>query len=121
MEAEKKVIKSVRVLPSVFEKISDIAKESGRTIFADKNKNIDARLYENCNSRSKSISKYTTQSVLIQAAGTSSSPTALSYSSLYSDGNNGSNWVVYRLLRVFRWRPHQRMMRLTLLTMVVMY
>ena len=77
--------------------IDDIAKESGRTIFADKNKNIDARLYENCNSRSKSISKYTTQSVLIQAAGTSSSPTALSYSSLYSDGNNGSNWVIYRL------------------------
>lgn len=31
MEAEKKVIKSVRVLPSVFEKISDIAKESGMT------------------------------------------------------------------------------------------
>ena len=77
--------------------IDDIAKESGRTIFADRNKNIDARLYENCNSRAKAISKYVTTSVTIQAAGTASSPTATGYGSRYSDGNNGSNWVIYRL------------------------
>ncbi len=77
--------------------LDDIAKESGRTIFADKNKNIDARIYENCNTRNKSINKYTTQSVVIQAAGTASSPTSTSYGALYSDGNNGSNWVIYRL------------------------
>ena len=77
--------------------IDDIAKESGRTIFADKNKNIDARIYENCNKLYKRINKYTTQSVLIQAAGTSSSPTSVTYNNLYSDGNNGANWVIYRL------------------------
>ena len=77
--------------------LDDIAKESGRTIFADKNKNIDARLYENCISRLKSINKYTTQSVTIQAAGTASSPTSIAWGAKYSDGNNGANWVIYRL------------------------
>ena len=77
--------------------IDDIAKESGRTIFADKNKNIDARIYENCNKLFKSINKYATQSVLIQATGTSSSPTSITYNNMYSDGNNGANWVIYRL------------------------
>ena len=77
--------------------IDDIAKESGRTIFADKNKNIDARIYENCNILTKSINKYTSQQVLIQAAGSSSSPMSISYSGIYADGNNGANWVIYRL------------------------
>ena len=75
----------------------DIAKESGRTIFADKNKNIDARMYESCNKFFKSINKYTTTSVQISAAGTSSSPSNISYFNIYSDGNNGANWVIYRL------------------------
>ena len=75
----------------------DIAKESGRTIFADKNKNIDARMYESCNKLFKSINKYTTTSVQISAAGTSSSPSTISYFNIYSDGNNGANWVIYRL------------------------
>ena len=77
--------------------LDDIAKESGRTIFADKNKSIDARMYENCNKSFKSINKYTTTSVQISAAGTSSSPSTISYVNIYSDGNNGSNWVIYRL------------------------
>ena len=55
--------------------LDDIAKESGRTIFADRNKNIDARIYENCHIAYKGINKYTTSSTLIQAAGTSSTPT----------------------------------------------
>ena len=75
----------------------DIAKESGRTIFDDRNKNIDARLYENCNKAFKSINKYTTRGVQISAAGTSSTPTSIAYVDMYSDGNNGSNWVIYRL------------------------
>ena len=77
--------------------IDDIAKESGRTIFADKNKNIDARIYENCNIAAKSISKFTTQRIIIQAAGSTSKPTAIAYEQIYSDGNNGSNWIIYRL------------------------
>ena len=75
----------------------DIAKESGRTIFDDRNKNIDARLYENCNKAFKSINKYTTRGLQINAAGTSSKPTSIAYFDMYSDGNNGSNWVIYRL------------------------
>jgi hypothetical protein len=75
----------------------DIAKESGRTIFADRNKNIDARLYENCNKAFKSINKYTTRGVQISAAGTSSTPTSIAYVDIYSDGNCGANWVIYRL------------------------
>lgn len=77
--------------------LDDIAKESGRTIFADKNKNVDARMYENCNKLFKSINKYTTSSVQISAAGTSSSPSSIAYFNMYSDGNNGANWVIYRL------------------------
>ena len=77
--------------------IDDIAKESGRTIFADKNKNIDARIYENCQIVNKGINKYTTTSTLIQAAGTSSTPTSVAYAMQYSDGNCGANWVIYRL------------------------
>lgn len=77
--------------------LDDIAKESGRTIFADKNKSIDARMYENCNKLFKSINKYTTSSVQISAAGTSSSPSSIAYFNMYSDGNNGANWVIYRL------------------------
>ena len=77
--------------------LDDIAKESGRTIFADKNKNIDARIYEDCHIVNKGINKYTTPSVLIQAAGTASSPTAITYGMQYNDGNCGANWVIYRL------------------------
>ena len=61
------------------------------------NKSIDARMYENCNKLFKSINKYTTSSVQISAAGTSSSPSSIAYFNMYSDGNNGANWVIYRL------------------------
>ena len=77
--------------------LDDIVKESGRTIFADKNKYADARIYENCNMKLGTINKFTTQSVLIQATGTSGSPMPFSYGNFYNDNNNGSNWVIYRL------------------------
>lgn len=77
------------------------ASGSDRKVFADKNKMYDARIYTNCRytgsnsaSSNKSINKYTTSSIDIYSAG--SAPEA-SYGSKYSENQNGSNWVIYRL------------------------
>jgi len=72
-----------------------------RKVFADKNKMYDSRIYTNCRytgsgsgNSNKSINKYTTSTIDIYAAGTT--PEA-SYSSKYSQNQNGSNWIIYRL------------------------
>ena len=77
------------------------ASGTDRKVFADKNKMYDSRIYSNCRymgsssgSSSKSINKYTTSSIDIYSAG--SAPEA-SYGSKYSEKQNGSNWVIYRL------------------------
>lgn len=75
--------------------LEDIAKSAQRTIFADKNKKLDARLYEACDSKAKSINKFTTATVTIDAT-TPSSPNAR-YGSKYTEDQNGSNWIIYRL------------------------
>lgn len=72
----------------------DIEKTSSRSVFADRNKKLDARMYTNCNVDEKSIHKYTTRQIEINA--TSTTPT-IYYYSLYSQDQNGSNWVIYRL------------------------
>jgi hypothetical protein len=74
--------------------LDDINKTSSRNIFADRNKKMDARMYENCDIDRKSINKFVTQTVSINA--TSTTPT-VSYGSAYADGYNASNWVIYRL------------------------
>ena len=73
-----------------------------RKVFAEKNKMYDARIFTNCRytgsgsgSSNKSINKYTTSSIDINAAG-GTTPTA-SYGSKYSQNQNGSNWIIYRL------------------------
>jgi len=73
-----------------------------RKVFAEKNKMYDARIFTNCRytgsgsgSSNKSINKYTTSSIDISAAG-GTTPTA-SYGSKYSQNQNGSNWIIYRL------------------------
>lgn len=72
-----------------------------RKVFADKNKMYDSRIYTNCRytgsgsgNSNKSINKYTTSTIDIYAAGTT--PEAI-YSSKYSQNQNGSNWIIYRL------------------------
>jgi hypothetical protein len=55
---------------------------------------MDARLYENFSTDDKNIHKYTTDDITIEAL--SSTPKAR-YSSKYTQGQNGSNWVIYRL------------------------
>ena len=72
-----------------------------RKVFAEKNKMFDSRIYSNClyrgsgsGNNNKSINKYTTSTIDIYAAGTT--PEA-SYGSKYSQNQNGSNWIIYRL------------------------
>ena len=73
---------------------NDIDKTSGRKVFADRNKKRDSRMYFNCDLDDKSINKYTTSTIDISVSG--SSP-EVSYGSLYSQNQNGSNWIIYRL------------------------
>ena len=77
------------------------ARGQDRKVFADKNKMFDSRIYSNClyrgsssSNSNKSINKYTTSTIDIYAAGTT--PEA-SYGSKYSQNQNGSNWIIYRL------------------------
>ena len=72
-----------------------------RKVFADKNKMFDSRIYTNCRytgsgsgNSNKSINKYTTSTIDIYSAGTT--PEA-SYGSKYTQNQNGSNWIIYRL------------------------
>ena len=72
-----------------------------RKVFADKNKMYDSRIYTNCRytgsgsgNSNKSINKYTTSTIDIYSAGTT--PEA-SYGSKYTQNQNGSNWIIYRL------------------------
>ena len=73
---------------------SDIDKTSDRSVFADRNKKLDSRIYFNCDIDDKSINKFTTRTIDINA--TSSTPT-ISYGALYTQNQNGSNWIIYRL------------------------
>ena len=73
-----------------------------RKVYAYRNKMLDSRIYTNCvysgsstSSSNNAIHKYTTSSINIEVAG-GSTPSA-SYSSRYSQNQNGSNWIIYRL------------------------
>ena len=68
---------------------------SKRVVFAASNKLVDSRLYENCNTENKSIHKFTTRSITINA--TQTTKVTASYGSLYSANDIGSNWIIYRL------------------------
>ena len=83
------------VAPSDF-LIDDIGKTSQRNIFADRNKKVDTRLYENCNVDDKAVNKFATRAIEINTAAKATDPKA-SYGRYYTEGQNGSNWVIYRL------------------------
>ena len=76
--------------------LDDIAKVSGRTVFADRNKKLDARMYEACDVDGKSINKYVTRSVDIDISSSATDPKVY-IGSLYAKDRNSSNWVIYRL------------------------
>jgi len=73
-----------------------------RKVYADKNKMWDARIYINhtytgsgSSNSNKGIHKFTTRSIDISASG-GTTPSA-SYDSKYTENQNGSNWIIYRL------------------------
>ncbi len=76
----------------------DIDKESGRNVFEDKNKKVDARMYENCDYESSEhcIAKYVCQSLDIESSTATKVPT-LMYSARWTQNQSGANWIVYRL------------------------
>ena len=76
------------------------ASGQNRTVFADRNKKYDSRIFFNClyngssSSSDKAINKYTTRTIDLLVSG--STPEA-SYGSKYAQNQNGSNWIIYRL------------------------
>ena len=82
------------VAPSDFI-LDDIELSNGRQVFDDKNKKLDSRMYINCNTEEGSINKYTTREIEISAIGTT--PDNIRYYSKYTQNQNGSNWIIYRL------------------------
>ena len=87
--------------------IEDLAKTSQRSVYADRNKRMDARLYENCNNKNEAINKFVLQSAMsIDASSTTPSvPSRLLDGGRYSYAKindvdhyyNSSNWIIYRL------------------------
>jgi hypothetical protein len=81
--------------------VEDAALTSSRTIFADCNKKLDARIYENFNSTGN-IAKFVYKAISITASGSDATP---GYSNRYNFAkvNNvdtwytSSNWIIYRL------------------------
>ena len=76
--------------------LEDIEKASGRNVFADRNKKLDARMYEACNIDNTSVAKYVVTSVSINVSNSATNPTP-SWSGYYGKDRHGSNWIIYRL------------------------
>ena len=79
---------------------SQIEATQDRKVYAEKNKMWDARIYinhtyEGSGSSSSAIHKYTTRTIDITASG-GTNPVA-DYYSKYTENQNGSNWIIYRL------------------------
>ncbi len=75
--------------------VSELDNADSRAVFAKRNKKLDARLYQNIDRANDAIAKYVRRSVTV-STGTSATPT-VSYGSKFSDGDNGSKWIIYRL------------------------
>jgi len=88
--------------------LEEINATSSRNIFADRNKKMDARLYENCNLAFNSINKYVWHDVTIDA--TSSTP-KVGYSGIAAEKFNGSNWIIYRLSDIMLMKAEALVMK----------
>ena len=74
---------------------SDFMLDEGKDkIYASQNKEMDARMHENCNTKEKSIHKFTTRTIEITVKTSTLDP---AYYTPYTEGQNGSNWIIYRL------------------------
>ena len=77
--------------------LDDIAKTSGRTIFEDQTKFLDSRLYTNCSTDESVITKYATSRLTINTASLSANKAASASYSWFTEKDNGSKWIIYRL------------------------
>jgi len=83
--------------------IDDGTKTSQRTIYADRNKLVDARIYQNTNTSTEGICKFVYQTVQIDASSTTNVKPhytgAYSYAKINNVDHhyNSSNWIIYRL------------------------
>ena len=81
--------------------IEDGAKTSQRTVYADRNKLVDARIYQNCNTSTEGICKFVYRTMQVDASSTTSPKAAYgaaySYNSRDKVHYNSSNWIIYRL------------------------
>ena len=81
--------------------LEDADKTSQRAVYADRNKKVDARIFQNCFMANEAICKFVFQQALIDASSTSnpkaSYGAAYSYNSATKVHYNSSNWIIYRL------------------------
>ena len=76
--------------------VDDIGKTSGRTVFDDRNKVADIRMYTNVYSRAKSINKYVSQNIQVDFS-KANEPSVSGWETKWGADNCGSNWIIYRL------------------------
>jgi len=74
----------------------DITATSGRSIFEDKNKKLDARLYQNCLTDGGNIVKMACPSLTIDAR-TANEPQLSGKPSYFGEKDNSTQWIIYRL------------------------
>lgn len=72
--------------------MEDISKTENREIFEVK-KNLDGRMYWNCDPEEESITKYAARSVSISI----SDNNTMTSSSLFPQNSNSTKWIIYRL------------------------
>ena len=72
----------------------ELATTSGRVIYEDKNKILDARLYQNCESETGNITKFAARTISINATSASAVSPTYSY---FTQNDNSSQWIIYRL------------------------
>jgi len=75
----------------IFEEVDNT---ESRIIYSKSNKKLDARLHENFDYKEKCITKYTVTDITLDMSSSKLNP---SYSGRYTQGQNGANWVIYRL------------------------
>jgi hypothetical protein len=87
----------------------DINLTSGRLIFEDKVKALDARMYTSYDQAGEAIAKFVYPTININAE--SSTPNA-SYREAYSQSSNGSHWVIYRLPDIMLFKAEALCMKM---------
>ena len=75
----------------------DVSATSGRSIFEDKNKKLDARMYVNLDAPSGNITKLACRSIDVNATSTTNVVVDDRGYDYYTQNNNSSQWVIYRL------------------------